>query len=396
MGKRQNAKGKLLKAKRKMLIRVFPFGIFPFRFAFCHLISLFAFCFLPFAFSKCKTSLSSSGLSDISFSPTPLQLKIPSYFPPMQIPADNPLTVEGVALGRKIFFDNVLSSDLTQSCSTCHKPENYFTDNLPTSKGVLGLNGRRSSMSLVNIGFSNNGLFWDGRVKTLEEQALLPVQDSIELHNNWDAVTTRIKSNANYPTLFRRAFGITTVDSITKFLVVKAIAQFERTLISSDAKIDKIARKAAFFTDDEQTGYNLFFNVLDAPDAQCAHCHVSPFYNAGDFFNNGIDSAKTFTDFKDLGRGGFTLKPTDNGKFKPPTLRNIAQTAPYMHDGRFKTLQEVLDHYASGGHTSPNVDPFIPSIATIHLTAKQKNQIISFLNTLTDSSFVSNTAFQKP
>lgn len=348
------------------------------------------------SFFGCKTSVPSASLSDISYSPTPLQLKMPSYFPPMQIPTDNPLTVEGVALGRKIFFDNTLSSDLTQSCATCHKPENYFTDSNPTSKGVLGVAGKRSAMSLVNIGFSNPGLFWDGRVKTLEEQALLPVQDSIELHNTWDAVAAHIKNNSDYTTMFRRAFGITTVDSINKYLIVKAIAQFERTLISADAKIDKIARKEAFFTDDEQSGYNLFFNVLDAPDAQCAHCHVSPFYNASDFFNNGIDEAKTLKDFKDLGRGLFTLKPTDNGKFKPPTLRNIAQTAPYMHDGRFKTLSDVLDHYASGGHTSPNVDPFIPSIGTIHLTAKQKNQIILFLNTLTDSSFVSNSAFQKP
>ena len=366
----------------KMQILVFA------AFAFC--------CFCIFSFYECKTSVPSASITDIAFSPTPLQLKVPSYFPPMQIPADNPLTVEGVALGRKIFFDNLLSSDLSQSCATCHRPENYFTDGNATSKGVTGLFGKRSAMSLVNIGFVNAGLFWDGRVKTLEEQALLPVLDSIELHNNWDAVATRIKNNSDYMTMFRRAFGITTVDSINKYLVVKAIAQFERTLISADAKIDKIARKEAFFTDDEQSGYNLFFNVLDAPDAQCAHCHVSPFYNAGDFFNNGIDAAKTLTDFKDLGRGVITLKPTDNGKFKPPTLRNIAQTAPYMHDGRFKTLSEVLDHYASGGHSSPNVDPFIPSIGTIHLTTKQKNQIILFLNTLTDSSFVSNAAFQKP
>ena len=366
----------------KMQILVFA------AFAFC--------CFCIFSFYECKTSVPSASITDIGFSPTPLQLKVPSYFPPMQIPADNPLTVEGVALGRKIFFDNLLSSDLSQSCATCHRPENYFTDGNATSKGVTGLFGKRSAMSLVNIGFVNAGLFWDGRVKTLEEQALLPVLDSIELHNNWDAVATRIKNNSDYMTMFRRAFGITTVDSINKYLVVKAIAQFERTLISADAKIDKIARKEAFFTDDEQSGYNLFFNVLDAPDAQCAHCHVSPFYNAGDFFNNGIDAAKTLTDFKDLGRGVITLKPTDNGKFKPPTLRNITQTAPYMHDGRFKTLSEVLDHYASGGHSSPNVDPFIPSIGTIHLTTKQKNQIILFLNTLTDSSFVSNAAFQKP
>ena len=366
----------------KMQILVFA------AFAFC--------CFCIFSFYECKTSVPSASITDITFSPTPLQLKVPSYFPPMQIPADNPLTVEGVALGRKIFFDNLLSSDLSQSCATCHRPENYFTDGNATSKGVTGIFGKRSAMSLVNIGFVNAGLFWDGRVKTLEEQALLPVLDSIELHNNWDAVATRIKNNSDYMTMFRRAFGITTVDSINKYLVVKAIAQFERTLISADAKIDKIARKEAFFTDDEQSGYNLFFNVLDAPDAQCAHCHVSPFYNAGDFFNNGIDAAKTLTDFKDLGRGVITLKPTDNGKFKPPTLRNIAQTAPYMHDGRFKTLSEVLDHYASGGHSSPNVDPFIPSIGTIHLTTKQKNQIILFLNTLTDSSFVSNAAFQKP
>ena len=258
-------------------------------------------------------------LSSITYNPTPYILPtLPSKYPSMIIPADNPITQEGVELGRHLFYDKLFSSDGTMACSSCHMPSGAFTDNKPTSKGVLGLNGTRSSMSLANIGFINNGLFWDGRVKTLEEQAVLPVQDSIELHNNWDQVVIKLKQSATYHTLFRKAFGISKSDEITKELTVKAIAQFERTLISINAKIDKIARQEAFFTDDEFDGYNLFFNTGGAPDAQCGHCHTSPFYlnDNGKYFNNGIDSAKFFTDFKDLGRGGFSKDITDNGKFR--------------------------------------------------------------------------------
>ena len=353
---------------------------------------IFCICFIAVTCAK------EPDLTAVTYNTTPfiLPLKTPSSFPQMIIPSDNPLTVEGIDLGRHLFYDKILSSNGTMSCGSCHSPAGSFTDNKAVSPGVLGIFGKRSAMSLANIGYINKGLFWDGRVQTLEQQALLPIQDSIELHNNWDQVVSKIKQSTVYPTLFRKTFGISKPDDITKELAVKAIAQFERTLISDDAKVDRVFRREEFFTDDEFDGFNLFFNTGGAPDAQCGHCHTSPFYSSENYFNNGIDSANTFNDFRDFGRGVFTKVPSDNGKFRVPTLRNIELTAPYMHDGRFKTLEDVINHYASGGHYSPNIDPFIPTIAKINLTGLQKQKILAFLKTMTDTSFVKNPAFQSP
>ncbi|MBL7816264.1 MAG: cytochrome C peroxidase [Saprospiraceae bacterium] len=353
------------------------------------------FSFLLTFFVACNPD-DKGGLTDIPYNPTPYTLSIPSQFPQMDIPADNPMTTEGVELGRFLFYDKILSSNGTMSCASCHLPALSFTDANATSKGVDNIAGRRSSMALENVGFVTKGLFWDGRSKTLEEQALLPVEDPIELHNKWTQVIEKLKVHADYPTRFRKAFGIKNASEITKEMAAKAIAQFERTLISGNAKVDKIFRREAEFTDDEYSGYLLFFNAAGAPDAQCGHCHTTPFYNSNDFFNNGLDSVANLADFKDLGRGVITKRSLDNGKFRAPSLRNIELTAPYMHDGRFKTLEEVVEHYASGGHYAENIDPFIPQIKDIRLTTKQKRQIVLFLKTLTDTSFVNNPAFKDP
>lgn len=335
-------------------------------------------------------------LTTIPYNPTTYDLKQIGSFPKMIIPTDNPLTTEGVELGRFLFYDNLLSSNGTMACASCHLPEGGFTDNQAKSKGVDGIFGKRSAMSLANVGFVNTGLFWDGRVKTLEEQAFLPVEDPIELHNNWTKVVAKLQAHPDYPTRFRKAFGINSTSDITKELAIKAIAQFERALISDNAKVDQIFRGETHFTDDEFDGYLLFFNAAGAPDAQCGHCHTSPFYSSDDFFNNGLDSAATLNDFIDKGRGQVTKKLSDNGRFRAPSLRNIELTAPYMHDGRFKTLEEVVEHYASGGHYAENVDPFIPQIKLIKMTPRQKRQIVLFLKTLTDTTFVNNPKFKSP
>jgi cytochrome c peroxidase len=356
--------------------------------------AIFTSCILAIiATTSCKDK--DDGLSAIAYSPTSYDLKYSVNFPKMIIPADNPLTTDGVELGRFLFFDKLLSANGTMACANCHLPEAGFTDNQATSKGIDGFSGKRSSMSLANIGFVNSGLFWDGRVKTLEEQAFLPVEDPIELHNNWSKVVEKFKTDANYPTRFRKAFGINSTAEITKELAIKAIAQFERTLISDNAKIDQV-RKVSDLSDDELSGYQLFFNDVGVPDAQCGHCHTSPFYSSNDYFNNGLDSVTSLVNFRDLGRGQFTKKLFDNGKFRTPSLRNIELTAPYMHDGRFKTLEEVVEHYASGGHYSENVDPFIPQIKLINMTIRQKRQIVAFLKTLTDSTFANNPKFKTP
>jgi cytochrome c peroxidase len=349
---------------------------------------------LAFLIQSC-TDKESDGLDTIPYNPTTYELKYSSNFPKMIIPADNPLTTDGVELGRFLFYDKLLSASGTMACASCHLPEGGFTDNKNVSKGIDGIEGKRSAMSLANIGFVNTGLFWDGRVKTLEEQAFLPVEDPIELHNSWTKVVEKLKTHADYPTRFRKAFGITNTAEITKELAIKALAQFERTLISDNAKIDKVT-KFSDLSDDELEGYQLFFNTPGAQDAQCGHCHNSPFYDSNDFFNNGLDEAASLNDFKDKGRGLFTKVLSDNGKFRAPSLRNIELTAPYMHDGRFKTLEEVMEHYASGGHYAQNVNPFIPQIGAIHLSKLKKDKIIAFLKTLTDSSFVNNPKLQTP
>ncbi|MEZ5031646.1 MAG: cytochrome c peroxidase [Saprospiraceae bacterium] len=334
-------------------------------------------------------------LTGIPFAPTAYVVNVPADFPQLEIPADNPMTVEGVELGRRLFYDKRLSADSTMACASCHLPEFGFTDDMAFSKGVDGLFGKRSSMSLTNIGFNYYGLFWDGRSATLEEQALMPVEDPVELHEEWPNVIQKLLRDDQYPVWFRQAFGISDKREITKELAAKAIAQFERTLISGNSRYDALfIRVEDFPTEDEQLGYDLFFDFEPAvPDAECGHCHGSVLLTTNNYFNNAIDSVGNLNEFKDLGRGAVTGNYLDNGRFRAPTLRNIALTAPYMHDGRFATLEEVIDHYDSGGHVAENYDA---NMHPLKLTEKQKQALIALLHTMTDTSFVQNPAFQDP
>lgn len=332
-----------------------------------------------------------------AYAPQPYELEVPEWFPRPVIPEDNPMTVEGIALGRHLFFDPILSSDSTQSCATCHDPQLSFTDGNKVSRGVLGIDGRRSSMAIVNMAFNTKGFFWDGRAATLEAQALLPVEDHTELNENWENVVEKLKRHKEYPAMFRQAFGIEKKSEMTKELAVKAIAQFERTLLSYRSRFDQVVwEQQGWPTDAEQRGRDLFFvefanNSLDHPG--CSHCHGSALFTENNYFNNGLDSVATLSDFADYGLGEVTNNLYDNGKFRAPTLRNIALTAPYMHDGRFNTLGEVLDHYATGGHGVANEDA---NIQPFTLTEQQKQDLIAFLNMLTDTTFVNNPAFRNP
>lgn len=334
-------------------------------------------------------------LTDTPYNPQDYELQINiDNFPVMEVPVDNALTVDGVNLGRHLFYDPILSADSTMSCSSCHLPAGSFTDNLGVSPGIDGIAGNRSSMSLLNVGFYYNGLFWDGRTTTLEEQALLPVEDPVELHNNWPNVIDKFKTHPDYPILFRKAFGITTVDEITKELAAKAIAQFERIMVSSgNSKYDLVEAltPGVFYTEQELLGEELFFNEqLDHPG--CSHCHTGPLLTTNTYENNGSQEAATLDDYADKGRGMFTGDPFDNGKFRVPTLRNIELTAPYMHNGQFNTLEEVIDHYASGGlpsHVSAEVLPF-------SITQEEKEALIAYIKTFTDMDFVNNPELQSP
>ena len=341
---------------------------------------------------------------------TPYTLQIPSNLPPMAIPPDNPMTVEGVALGRYLFYEERLSGDNTMSCSNCHASAYAFTDEgTAVSTGIDGIAGTRNAMALINLGYGQS-FFWDGRAATLEDQILRPVRDPIEMHETWPNAMSELLSDAAYPGLFNAAFGTSTIDSL---LAAKAIAQFLRTMISANSPWDKFKRAEGTIPIDAQEGYSLFKLeggaegmqiplqgggfVTGQGGADCFHCHVEAagLFTDEQFHNNGLDTEP----FPDLGRGAITGDPFDNGKFKVPTLRNIMLTAPYMHDGRFATIDEVLDHYNDGGHPSSTVDPFMkftdPDL-TLELTPVKRAQIIAFLNSLTDMEFVSNPAFGDP
>lgn len=309
------------------------------------------------------------------------------------------MTVEGVELGRKLFYENLLSGDNTMSCADCHSPQAAFADPNQFSTGIDGIQGTRNSMALINLGW-NTHFFWDGRAKTLEEQILLPVVDQIELHETWPNAVKELSASVTYRNMFFKAFGEEGIDSIK---VAKAIAQFLRTMISGSSKYDVMYKYEngytlsaedqqiyATITADEWQGYSLF-KSLDGAD--CFHCHNGTLMQVMKFSNNGLDA--TFTD---LGRGGFTGLPGDNGKFKVPTLRNIALSAPYMHDGRFSTLEQVVDHYSFGIQNSATLDPLIEYAfqGGVQLNATQKAQLIAFLNTMTDWNFINNPDFQKP
>lgn len=334
-------------------------------------------------------------LTAIPYNPIAYQVEIPDGFPILEQPADNLMTIDGIRLGRKLFYDPILSIDSTISCSTCHLPSGSFTDGLEQSVGVAGTT-RRGSMSLINVGFHYHGLFWDGRSMTLEQQALMPVEDPIEMAESWDRVELKLKNHPLYPAEFRKAFGIQKISEIDRTLAVRAIAQFERSIVSGgNTRYDRFIRGEIFLDEDEYNGYLMFFDLgrPDLPDAECLHCHNAPLFATNDFFNNGIQQSPDLLGFPDIGLGQVTGKMSDNGRFKAPTLRNIAFTAPYMHDGRFKTLEEVINHYNSGGLVSPNKNSFL---YPLNLTETQKSDLIAFLMTLTDSTVLINPAYQNP
>ena len=332
-------------------------------------------------------------LTHLPYAPETYTFDVPAHFPRLAQPDSNIATVAGVALGRRIFFDPILSRDSTFACASCHRPELAFADNDAFSAGIDGGRTARSSMSLLNLGFQTT-FFWDGRSGTLEEQSIHPVEDQIELAGDWAEVERRFRRHPDYQRAFRAAFGVETTAEIDRYLVAKAIAQFERTLISATSEYDRVTFALdGFFSDAEESGRALFFTEPTRDHPGCAHCHNAPLFGDSRFTNNGIDSAESTADFRDFGRGLVTGNPFDNGKFKAPSLRNVALTAPYMHDGRFATLDEVIAHYASGGHYSPTRDP---NITGFEITDREREELKAFLLTLTDTLALRNPAFQPP
>jgi len=334
---------------------------------------------------------------------TPYEFTIPERFPQNANPnpPGNPMTVEGVALGRKLFYEERLSADNTMSCGTCHNQKNAFTDNgNAVSIGIDGIAGRRNSMPIFNLAWADR-FFWDGRRESLEKQAIDPVVDPIEMHNTWPNAADAIKNDPVYIDMFKKAFGNEPIDSFT---IVKAIAQFERSLVSSDAKIDRFVRGEYKLTFEEDYGRILFGRdrlvngqgEVIQEGADCFHCHGGPsnlLLTTNEFANNALDAVST-----DSGLAEVTGLPNDVGSFKIPSLRNISYSAPYMHDGRFKTLREVIDFYSEGLQPHPHAsrDMKWVSIGGVQLEEFQKDALIAFIKTFDDSTFITNPDYSDP
>ena len=339
------------------------------------------FCYL---FTLLWLSLASCQTDEALPEPTPYTFDVPGYFGSVPQPLDNKATVEGVALGKKLFFDPILSRNNTISCSSCHHPEKAFTDGLPKSVGIDGRIGRRNAMALVNLAWANR-FFWDGRIFSLEAQVLLPVPDHLEMDLPWEEAEARLNANSEYRQMFRRAFLLEPDEPVMAVHVAKAISQFMRTLISSDSKFDRFVRGETMLSPAELRGFDLFRTER----ADCFHCHghdgFAQFTN-NSIQNNGLDPQGAWLD---SGLSLHTGLSFNIGMFKTPTLRNIAVTAPYMHDGRFATLEEVIDHYDSGGHPSQTIDPLMKFVGVgLQLSAQEKSDLLAFLHTLTDEAFL--------
>lgn len=324
---------------------------------------------------------------DLPAGTTPVALFLSERLPKVDLPPDNPLTVEGVELGSRLFRDPRLSQGNSQSCASCHDPAKAFTDGRATSHGESGQRGRRNAMTLVNLAWIRE-LFWDGRAKSLREQVLMPIQDAHEMNETLDRVVAKLGADRDYPRQFKAAFGSS---GITPGRMALALEQFLLTLVSQESKFDHAARKLAQLTAEEQRGLQLFVTEHDPArglrGADCFHCHGGNLFSNHQFMNNGLEERSG-----DRGRMEVTGVEGDRGKFKVPTLRNLALTAPYMHDGRFSTLEEVVEHYNGKLYRTRTLDPNLAKHpeSGLGLSAADKAALVAFLKTLTEEPTVNS------
>lgn len=292
------------------------------------------------------------------------------------------LTNEGVAFGKQLFFDKNLSSNKEVSCATCHFPELAFTHKISlANNGVSGNTLARHSPALFNLMWQD-AFFWDGGAKNLEAQVLGPLTHSDEMNAELTEVLDYIIASEHYTKLYQAAFP---KEDIKVKNIMQAIAQFEKTLISSNSWYDQSLTGQYVLTSNEKNGQLLF-------ETNCASCHAAPLFQDQSYHNNGLDASFDY-DFEDerLGRNRITNNPDDLGKYKTPSLRNIEVSAPYMHDGRFATLEDVLNHYSEGLTEGPSLDKSLPIANNgFQFSNKEKSDIIAFLKTLTDPTFLNN------
>jgi cytochrome c peroxidase len=312
---------------------------------------------------------------------TPIYLEIPKGWPKTKYDfSKNPLTEEGFQLGRKLFYDPILSRDNTISCASCHLQATGFTHvDHELSHGIEGKIGTRNSLALMNLAWSEN-FMWDGGVNHLDVQPINPITSPVEMDETLANVVIKLQKSANYPLLFEQTFG----DSkITGQHLLKALSQFVVMLKSCNSKYDKVMRKEAEFTEKEKNGYRIF-------KANCASCHKEPLFAGDKFERNGLTMDTTLND---IGRERITNKIEDRMRFKVPTLRNIQFTTPYMHDGRFKKLSEVIKHYNSLGN-----DKSLPKQLKkpMNLNDNERVDLLAFLHTLTDLEFLFDPKYSFP
>lgn len=293
--------------------------------------------------------------------------------------SNNPITPDGFTLGRALFYEPMLSSDNTISCGSCHQQFTAFANaGHDFSHGVNGLLGNRNAPALQNLNW-NTSFMHDGGINHIEVQPAGPITNPVEMNETLSNVVTKLSNSSKYKQLFTKAYGDETITTQRMF---KAIAQFMGTMYSYNSKYDKVKMGIETFNSSEQNGYNLFVQ-------KCSSCHKEPLFSDYDFKNNGLS---VNANLKDSGRTHITHDLNDLYKFKTPSLRNIEKTAPYMHDGRFYTLEQCLDHYVSGIVTSSTLASELQS-GSIPLTSQEKIDLIAFLKTLTDMKFLTDKRY---
>lgn len=295
--------------------------------------------------------------------------KVPLGLPPVPVPDDNPMTAAKVELGKLLYFDKRLSKDGTISCATCHDPQMAWTEHRATSEGIGGKIGERNSPTVINAAY-NPEQFWDGRAKSLEEQALGPVANPIEMGHTVEAMVQDLSKISDYEGRFQEVFGT----GVTADGVAKAIAAFERTILSGNSPFDKFqAGDEAALTDVQKEGWQLF------EDAGCVTCHSPPLFTNGRYYNAGIGMDK---EEPDVGRMAVTEKEADKGKFRVPTLRDIENTYPYFHDGSSETLEDAVALMAAGGKDNPNLSAMLKAVREAELSDEDQAKIVEFLKAL--------------
>ena len=309
----------------------------------------------------------------------PQLVQIPEHFPELPVPEDNPLTKEKIELGRWLFYEKALSPDSSVSCASCHFQKLAFSDGREVSVGLHGALGERNAPALQNLAYSPN-FFMDGGIPTLEMQVEAPIGAVEEMNFNYFQASKRLNADEKYEEMFMAAFG----KKADAYGITRAIAAFERTMVSGNSKYDRFKKGTETFTEKEKEGHDLFYS----DKAGCSDCHNGFLFTDFSLANVGL-----YETYSDTGYARISRNPKDHGRFKVPSLRNIALTAPYFHDGSVSTLENVVAHFNSGGTDHPVKDD---RMKPLDLSQEEQNALVAFLHTLTDQSFVSDKRFSDP